>query len=85
MSVDKCLGDDVMHMIRPRQSLDLRLIGNSWGIFLSLFYKPSGISTNKELIIGRPTLIPVVDQRKMATGRRHGGAVAFEIFTFNTL
>lgn len=34
MSVDECLGDDVMHMIRPWQSLDLSLIGNSWGIFL---------------------------------------------------
>lgn len=33
-SINKCLGDDVMHMIRPWQSLDLNLIGNSWGIFL---------------------------------------------------
>lgn len=74
-----------MHMIRPWQSLDPNLIGNSWGIFLSLFYKPSGISTNKELIIGRPMLIPIIDLRRMAIGRRHGDAVGFEIFTFNRL
>lgn len=81
-SINKCLGDDAMHMIRPWQSLDLKLIENSWQIFPALFYKPSGISTNEELIIGRPTLIPVIDLRWIATGRRHGEGCWFQDFYF---